>query len=94
MILLDTDHLSVLLDQRDARRERLRQRMDAESENVACTIISFEEMLRGWLAAIRRGGGDLQTARRPLRAGPIGSGSILRAHVSVKFCVPREWRPG
>ena len=28
MILLDTDHLSVLLDERDSRRERLRRRME------------------------------------------------------------------
>lgn len=54
MILLDTDHLSVILDQRDARRERLQERMESAVEPIACTIVSLEEILRGWLAAIRR----------------------------------------
>lgn len=54
MILLDTDHLSVLLDQRDARRDQLQERMESALEPVACTIVSLEEILRGWLAAIRR----------------------------------------
>lgn len=54
MILLDTDHLSVLLDQRDARRRRLQERMESALEPIACTIVSLEEILRGWLAAIRK----------------------------------------
>ncbi|HEX7445900.1 MAG TPA: type II toxin-antitoxin system VapC family toxin [Pirellulales bacterium] len=54
MILLDTDHLSILLDERDSRRERLRQRLEDALEPIACTIVSLEEVLRGWLAAIHR----------------------------------------
>ncbi len=54
MILLDTDHLSVFTDERDPRHERLHNRMEAATEPVACTIVSVEEVLRGWLAIIHR----------------------------------------
>ena len=54
MILLDTDHLSVFTDARDARHELLNSRMESASEPVACTIVSVEEVLRGWLALIHR----------------------------------------
>jgi predicted nucleic acid-binding protein len=54
MILLDTDHFSVFTDERDPRHQRLRTRMEAAAEPVACTIVSVEEALRGWLAVIHR----------------------------------------
>jgi tRNA(fMet)-specific endonuclease VapC len=54
MILLDTDHFSVFTDERDPRHERLNRRLDAAAEEVACTIVSVEEVLRGWLAIIHR----------------------------------------
>ena len=54
MILLDTDHLSVFTDERDPRHGLLNTRMDAAAEQVACTIVSVEEVLRGWLAVIHR----------------------------------------
>jgi tRNA(fMet)-specific endonuclease VapC len=54
MILLDTDHLSVFTDERDPRHELLHTRMEAATEQVACTIVSVEEVLRGWLAIIHR----------------------------------------
>ncbi len=54
MILLDTDHLSVYTDQRDPRHELLNTLMEAATEAVACTIVSVEELLRGWLAIIHR----------------------------------------
>jgi predicted nucleic acid-binding protein len=54
MILLDTDHLSVFTDERDPRHERLHKRMEAATEPVACTMVSVEEVLRGWLAIIHR----------------------------------------
>jgi tRNA(fMet)-specific endonuclease VapC len=54
MILLDTDHLSVFTDERDPRHELLNGRMEAAIEPVACTIVSVEELLRGWLAIIHR----------------------------------------
>jgi tRNA(fMet)-specific endonuclease VapC len=54
MILLDTDHLSIFTDQRDPRHELLNSRMEAAAEQVACTVVTVEEMLRGWLAIIHR----------------------------------------
>jgi tRNA(fMet)-specific endonuclease VapC len=53
MILLDTD-LSVFTDERDSRHERLNARMEAATEPIVCTIVSVEEVLRGWLAIIHR----------------------------------------
>jgi tRNA(fMet)-specific endonuclease VapC len=54
MILLDTDHFSVFTDERDPRHGRLHARLEAAAEPVACTIITVEEVLRGWLALIHR----------------------------------------
>ncbi len=54
MILLDTDHLSVFTDERDPRHGLLNSRMEAAVEQVACTIVNVEEILRGWLAVIHR----------------------------------------
>ncbi len=54
MILLDTDHLSVFTDERDPRHELLNSRMEAATEQLACTIVNVEEVLRGWLALIHR----------------------------------------
>jgi tRNA(fMet)-specific endonuclease VapC len=54
MILLDTDHLSVFMDERDQRHGLLNSRMEAATEQIACTIVNVEEVLRGWLAVIHR----------------------------------------
>jgi tRNA(fMet)-specific endonuclease VapC len=54
MILLDTDHFSVFTDERDPRHELLNRRMEAATELVACTVVSVEEIIRGWLALIHR----------------------------------------
>ncbi len=54
MILLDTDHLSVFTDERDPRHELLNSRMEAAAEQIACTIVNVDEVLRGWLAVIHR----------------------------------------
>jgi len=54
MILLDTDHPSVFTDERDPRHWLLNRRMEAATEPVACTIVSVEKILRGWLAIIHR----------------------------------------
>jgi len=54
MILLDTDHFSVFTDERDPRHGLLNTRLEAAAEQVACTIVSVEEVLRGWLALIHR----------------------------------------
>jgi tRNA(fMet)-specific endonuclease VapC len=53
MILLDTDHLSVLKYAEHPRCHALRERMNASEDPLfATTIISAEEQMRGWLAKI------------------------------------------
>ncbi len=53
MILLDTDHLSVLKYDEHPRCRALRERMrTSEDPFFATTIISAEEQMRGWLAKI------------------------------------------
>jgi tRNA(fMet)-specific endonuclease VapC len=55
MILLDTDHLSVLKYVENPKYTNLRSRMQAARDQLfATTIISVEEQLRGWLAQIHR----------------------------------------
>ena len=55
MILLDTDHLSVLQIPSSERRTRLVARMAlASGEDLGTTIVSVEEQMRGWLAAIAK----------------------------------------
>jgi tRNA(fMet)-specific endonuclease VapC len=55
MILLDTDHLTVLMYPGSEQHDRLTERMrTATDSDFATTIINAEEMLRGWLAEINR----------------------------------------
>jgi tRNA(fMet)-specific endonuclease VapC len=55
MILLDTDHLSVLRFAEHARAVALRDRLRSSTGGpVAVTVISLEEQARGWLAEISR----------------------------------------
>lgn len=53
MILVDSDHLSVLTETRDARQSTLLNRLK-NAGRVAVPIVVVEEHLRGWLAHIRR----------------------------------------
>jgi tRNA(fMet)-specific endonuclease VapC len=55
MILLDTDHLTVLKYPENPHCARLTARMAASGEqNFAIMIVNAEEQLRGWLAEINR----------------------------------------
>ncbi len=55
MILLDTDHLSVLSEVEGSGAKFLKGRMERSTDQVfATTIVSVEEGLRGWLAFINR----------------------------------------
>jgi tRNA(fMet)-specific endonuclease VapC len=52
MVLLDTDHIS-LLDRGGAEGARIRNRLrSVPPDDVATTIISYEEQMRGWLSRI------------------------------------------
>lgn len=55
MIILDTDHLTVLKYARDVRFMKLAERMaESADQDFATTAITLEEQLRGWLAEINR----------------------------------------
>jgi tRNA(fMet)-specific endonuclease VapC len=55
MILLDTDHLSVLVDRRHSRHAKLQERIrDSVDQDLAIPIVSAEEQPRGWLGQIHR----------------------------------------
>jgi hypothetical protein len=50
MILLDTDHLTVLRFQESERCDRLVARMQATNEDFGTTIVNVAEQMKGWLA--------------------------------------------
>ncbi len=55
MILLDTNHLTALKYRNSERYYRLTARLSAVGEEpVGITVITLEEQLRGWLAAIAK----------------------------------------
>lgn len=54
MILLDTDHLSMVLDTRHARHGHLVEKLRYSGDVVALPGVCIEEQLRAWLAQIRR----------------------------------------
>jgi tRNA(fMet)-specific endonuclease VapC len=55
MILLDTDHLTVLRFRAGERCVRLVARMDAARDEIfGTTIINVAEQVKGWLAAINK----------------------------------------
>jgi tRNA(fMet)-specific endonuclease VapC len=55
MILLDTDHLSVLRFAEHLRAVALKDRLQSSSDKpIAVTVISLEEQARGWLAELSR----------------------------------------
>jgi len=55
MILLDTDHLSVLTNTRACAYQALLERIEAaEPEGLGVPVVAAEEQCRGWLAEIAR----------------------------------------
>jgi hypothetical protein len=54
MILLDTDHLSVLTDRRSAGHSALVQRLEVAGEPLAIPVVAAEEQCKGWLAKLGR----------------------------------------
>ena len=54
-VVLDTDHLSVLQWQEQPACDRLLARLDQlPPDDIATTIISFQEQIQGWLAYLGR----------------------------------------
>jgi tRNA(fMet)-specific endonuclease VapC len=54
MILLDTDHLTVLRFRQGERCVRLVDRMEATNDVFGTTIINVAEQMKGWLAAVNK----------------------------------------
>ena len=53
MIVLDTDHISLLQHSGSAEGERLGDRMAASADaDIVTTVVTVEEQMRGWLQAI------------------------------------------
>ena len=54
MLVLDTDHLVEYQKGTSTEAHRLKERLDRASEPYATTIVTVEEIMRGWMAAVRR----------------------------------------
>ena len=54
MLILDTDHVVEYQKGTSPESRRLKERLDGSAEPFATTIITVEEILRGWMAAVRR----------------------------------------
>jgi tRNA(fMet)-specific endonuclease VapC len=54
MLILDIDHLVEYQKGVSPEADRLKQRLDETDEPFGTTIITVEEVMRGWLAAVRR----------------------------------------
>ena len=54
MLILDTDHLVEYQRGTSPEAQRLKARLNQAAEPFATTILTVEEVMRGWLAAIRR----------------------------------------
>jgi len=63
MLILDTDHLVEFQRGTSAEAHRLNERLAASGEPFGTTIISVEEVMRGWMAAIRRTNDPIEQVR-------------------------------
>ena len=54
MILLDTDHFSVVLEARHVQHRKRVTKLSAVDETIGIPIIAVEEQLRAWLAQVHR----------------------------------------
>jgi tRNA(fMet)-specific endonuclease VapC len=64
MLVLDTDHLTEFQKGTSPEAHRLKQRLADAADSYATSIITVEEIMRGWMAAIRR----VQDPRQQLKA--------------------------
>ena len=60
MIILDTDVLSIVQRADGQEYDNLVGRLDSADDEVAVSIVSFEEQMRGWLAFIARAKSSIQ----------------------------------
>src|SRR5579875_1316278 len=60
-VVLDTDHLSVLQWREEPACSRLLARLkQLPADDVATTILSFQEQVQGWIAYLNRARGPVQ----------------------------------
>ena len=51
MVVLDTDHLTILQEEESAAKARLRANLEEnDPREIATAIVTYEEQMRGWLA--------------------------------------------
>jgi tRNA(fMet)-specific endonuclease VapC len=80
MVVLDTDHLSLLEWRAGTDAQHLRTRLrGVDPASVVSTIVSFEEQMRGWLT---------QLAKARTMAQQVTAYSRLSRHVAVFREVP------
>jgi tRNA(fMet)-specific endonuclease VapC len=61
-VLLDTDHLSILHWQEQPACDRLLARLDQlPADDIATSIVSFQEQVQGWMAYLNRAKKPAQT---------------------------------
>jgi tRNA(fMet)-specific endonuclease VapC len=90
MILLDTDHLTVLEIPDSIRRARLVARLALSADDViGTTIINVEEQMRGWLASIAKERKPERQVRSYQRAPVCSRSSAL----SILRCSTTRQRP-
>jgi tRNA(fMet)-specific endonuclease VapC len=78
MVILDTDHLSLLQRRESAESRILQDRLDRlETGSRATTIVTYEEQSRGWMAYM---------ARAQTVAQEIAAYSRLKRHLE-DFCM-------
>jgi tRNA(fMet)-specific endonuclease VapC len=64
MLVLDTDHLTEYQRGTSSEARRLKERLDRATEPYATTIVTVEEIMRGWMAAVHR----IRDPRRQINA--------------------------
>lgn len=79
MYLLDTDHLSILERGGEESRRLLSRLANVEPDEVAVTIISYEEQTRGWFAYIAK-------ARSP--ESQLKAYRLLHKHLEIFCAIP------
>jgi tRNA(fMet)-specific endonuclease VapC len=79
MYLLDTDHLSLLERSNLASLPLQRRLEEIPAEEIATTIITYEEQMRGWLARV---------AQAHTRERMLGAYARSLVHLETFKCIP------
>ena len=82
MVVLDTDHLSLLERRQSAASQSLQTRLDRlDAGSWATTIVTYEEQTRGWMAYMARA----KTVALEIDLPCVGSHALVyRTHVQYR----------